>query len=101
MKRTTVVLSLLLAMGAMGCDDDDKPKVTSSDAAPVGAGNTGDGGASPDTGAEAAFVLTEWVHDLVTKHTNQSSDPDTVDDKQGRLQITEDPAAFDPILEQR
>ena len=104
MKRTAIlILSLALAVAA-GCDDkDDKPAVTSADA---GAGNSDGGGTVPPgsdggTTPELAFVLTEWVHDLVTKHTNQVSDPDTVDDKEGRLQITEDETAFDPILMQQ
>jgi hypothetical protein len=105
MKRTmTLLLSLVLA--AAGCDDgDDKPTVTTDAGTPAAdgggggsdTGNAGDGGTTP----ELPFVLTDWVHDLVTKHTNQISDPDTVDDKEGRLQITEDQAAFEPILMQQ
>jgi hypothetical protein len=90
------LLSVALAAAA-GCDDSDQPPAVTTDAgapAPDSGGGGSDGGPAP----ALPFVLTDWVHDLVTKHTNQVSAPDTVDDKEGRLQITEDQAAFDPIL---
>jgi hypothetical protein len=98
--RLTTMFLLSLALAAAGCDDsDDKPTVTTDAGTPVADGGAaGSDGGDGDATPALPFVLTDWVHDLVTKHTNQVSDPDTVDDKEGRLQITEDQAAFDPIL---
>jgi predicted component of type VI protein secretion system len=75
------------------CNDDDAPAVTpAADVAPT---VTADAGAAPDAGP-VAVPLTVWVNDLVTTFGPMSA-PDTVDDK--IIMDTEDPAAFDQILQ--
>jgi hypothetical protein len=103
-KRITreLVLGLALVLGATlaGCGDDDKgtPNVDAGGGSPDGGGTpTTDGGAGADTGP-AQLVFKDWVHDLVTTWHKDTTDPDTVDDKENRLVFTEDEAAFDDVL---
>ena len=97
--RTIRCVALAALIGTAACGDEDPPAVTPADAAVPGAdaGSTPevDGGAAPD-GGPVAVPLTVWVNDLVTNF-GPMSPPDTVDDKV--IMDTEDPAAFDPILQ--
>jgi hypothetical protein len=99
-----LALTLALTLGltlAGGCGDDDKGTPTVVDAgggSPDGGGTpTPDGGAGADTGP-AQLVFKDWVHDLVTTWHKDTTDPDTVNDKEGRLLFTEDETAFDDVL---
>lgn len=99
-----LALAAVLA-GAAGCDDDDdddssavtaKTDGGSPDGADAAASPGVDAGAPLDSGP-AALKLTDWVNDLVTNHTNATSAPDTVDDK--NIIDTTDPSAFDSLLQ--
>jgi hypothetical protein len=50
-------------------------------------------------GGPGVITLVGWVDDLVMAHTDETSAGDTVDDKVGVIMDTEDPAAFDPLLQ--
>jgi hypothetical protein len=107
-----LVLAAALAIAA-GCGDDDGDgsnvvtdggrdgavTPTADGGAPpdAGGGGTPDGGTATPDGGTAAIKLTDWVHDLVTNHTNAVSAPDTVEDK--NIIDTTDPAAFDSFLQ--
>jgi hypothetical protein len=96
-----IALTLALAStAALGCKDDDGPaKVTDAGtSAPDGGGTPApDGGATPD-GAPGQLVFKDWVHDLVTTWHKDTTDPDSVNDKETRLVFTEDETAFDDVL---
>jgi hypothetical protein len=77
-----------------GCDDDPKPAASLA-AADGGAADAGGLGGGVDA-ATPLVPITEWIHDLVTGYGPMSA-PDTVDDK--RLMDTEDPGAFDSLLQ--
>ena len=104
--RLGLALGLGLATGSLllaaGCNDEDKPAVAAADAGPdAGGGGLPDAtlpeadGGVPDA-TSAAIPLTTWVNDLVTNF-GPTSLPDTVDDK--NIMDTDDPAAFDPLLQ--
>jgi hypothetical protein len=81
---------------AIGCGGDKgKPAVTPDAGTPDGSSVKPDGGMSPDA-TTAAVKLFDWVDDLVTHHTNFTSPPDTVDDK--NILDTDNPNEFDTIL---
>jgi hypothetical protein len=83
---------------AAACGDEDAPTAKPADAAAsadAGSAPEADGGAAPD-GGPVAVPLTVWVNDLVTNF-GPMSPPDTVDDKV--IMDTDDPAAFDAILQ--
>jgi len=56
----------------------------------------GTGGAGGLGGVGGTLALVDWVTDLATNYTTDTSTPDTVDDK--NIVDTQDPAAFDPLL---
>jgi hypothetical protein len=92
--RTTIrCLALVGIILATACDDDKVPAV--SPITTPDAGGDVDGGLPPDAGP-VAVPLTVWVNDLV-QNFGPMSPPDTVDDKV--IMDTEDPAAFDSILQ--
>jgi hypothetical protein len=69
-----------------------------------GGGGGGLGGAAGQPtggGGLSGVTLIEWVDGLAENHTNATSAPDTVDDKAGVIMYTEDPAAFDPLLQKQ
>ena len=96
--RTLRCMALAAVMFAGACGDDDKPAVVQPDAGtPAGsdAGTPAADGGAPS--GPMAIPLTVWVNDLVTNY-GPMSPPDTVDDKV--IMDTEDPGAFDPLLQQ-
>jgi hypothetical protein len=88
---TGVALAVLLL--AAGCDDDPTPAAVTPDGGAADAAATDTGGVDSGT---PLVPITEWIHDLVTGFGPMSA-PDTVDDK--RLMDTEDPGAFDSLLQ--
>jgi hypothetical protein len=71
----------------------------------MGAGGAG-GSAGQDSGGAGAggaggVTLVGWVDDLAEQHTNATDPPDTVEDKVGVIIDTDDPAAFDPLLQKQ
>jgi hypothetical protein len=98
-----LVCALGLALGA--CADDES---TTAEATPVADGGTltppaptTDAGTAPPgpladgatPPASKPIPLIDWVDDLVDHHTNDTSSPDTVDDK--NIADNEDPTTFD------
>ena len=72
-----------------------------SSGSPGAAGAQGTGGAGGSAGGQgggAGVTLVGWVDDLAEVHTNATDAPDTVEDKVGVIIDTDDPAAFDPLL---
>src|SRR3954468_7633797 len=108
MRSLKCLLVAAVLVGA-GCSDD---KTTKPDAAvvnadgggtsPDGAGTTNpDGGANPDGGGVTpdggtAKTLVEFVTDQVKNRTNETSAPESIDDK--TLTDPSDPAAFDSLF---
>jgi ABC-type glycerol-3-phosphate transport system substrate-binding protein len=71
-------------------------------AAALGAGACGGGSGNSSSlgrmdGGGGAIPLVDWVTDLATNHNNDTSAPDTVDDK--NIADTDNPQAFDPLLQ--
>lgn len=99
-------LALMLSLGALACADDDSkdPVVTPAvdSAVPVPAPTADADAATPtapvsDTDAgtpvSMAIPLIDWVDDLVDHHSDDTSAPDTVHDK--NIADNEDPTTFD------
>lgn len=61
----------------------------------AGAGSSGSGGA----GGDGRIPLVDWVDDLAENHNGDTDQPDTVEDKLAIVIDTDDPAAFDPLLQ--
>jgi hypothetical protein len=97
-----LVCTLCLALGACSNDESTTPATTPVDGGapslPAPATDAGATAAVPPTdGAVApiskAIPLVDWVDDLVDHHTDDTSPPDTVDDK--NIADNEDPTTFD------
>lgn len=95
-------LTLFLSLGALACADDEstEPVVTPAVDSAVPAPTTDS--ATPitpvvDTDAgppvDKPIPLIDWVDDLVDHHTDDTSLPDTVHDK--NIADNEDPSTFD------
>ena len=94
MRMATIrCLALAGILFGTACKDDDA--VVTPITQPDAAGGDVDGGVPPDAGP-MAVPLTVWVNDLV-QNFGPMSPPDTVDDKV--IMDTDDPAAFDTILQ--
>ena len=52
-------------------------------------------------GGDGRVPLVNWVDDLAENHNVQTDPPDTVEDKVAIIIDTEDPAAFDPLLQRQ
>jgi len=50
---------------------------------------------------DGRVALVDWVDDLADNHNGDSDQPDTVEDKVAIIIDTEDPAAFDPLLQRQ
>jgi hypothetical protein len=97
--RSLRALALAAALaGAAGCGGGGGGQKPAADAGAGGAGGGGAGG-SPDGGGTGGVTLVGWVDDLVTAHSDETSASDTVEDKVGVIMDTDDPAAFDPLLQ--
>jgi hypothetical protein len=97
-------LALMLGATLAGCGDDKgkpAPMVDGGSGSPDGGGGPDGGTPATDGGSDtgpAQLVFKDWVHDLVTTWHKDTTDPDTVNDKEGRLVFTEDETAFDDVL---
>lgn len=97
-----LALGLSLSLGALACADDERtdsvvtPAIDSAvpapttdlgmPTAPVPATDAGPGVSKP-------IPLIDWVDDLLDHHTDETSVPDTVHDK--NISDNEDPSTFD------
>jgi len=93
MRRTLLLCTFALV--AFACTDDDEESVQPElpvDAAVPPAEPTPAPDAAPPVESKG-IPLIDWVDDLVDHHTDDSSPPDTVDDK--KIVDDEDPAKFD------
>lgn len=87
------------ALSAFGCSDDDAMNtlpepVVDAGAAPVDAAPEPPPADAMMTPVENKGVpLVDWIDDLLEHHTNESSEPDTVDDK--IILDDHNPATFD------
>ncbi len=89
--RRWLLCGVLLAV-ACGDDDSPTPVETPADAAvtPVADAAVSDSATPPVE--SKAIPLVDWVDDLVDHHTDDTSAPDTVDDK--NITDDEDPSHF-------
>jgi hypothetical protein len=100
-----LVLALVLSLGALACADDESKEplttpafdagVPTQPAATADSATTTTPVPEADAGAPIgkAIPLVDWVDDLVDHHTDDTSLPDTVHDK--NIADNEDPTTFD------
>jgi hypothetical protein len=88
-----LALAAALASALLGCGGGGGQRSTGGAG---GAGGTGGAG-----GQDGGVTLVGWVDDLAEQHTNATDPPDTVEDKVGVIIDTDDPAAFDPLLQKQ
>jgi hypothetical protein len=84
---------LVCTLALYACGDEDE--TTPEPEPPVDAGSPTPDAAPPvevDAGPAPGIPLIEWVDDLLDHHTNDTSAPDTVDDK--KIIDDEDPNKF-------
>ncbi|MEY4513907.1 MAG: hypothetical protein RLZZ450_6029 [Pseudomonadota bacterium] len=97
-------LAFVLSLGILACSDDEEkdpvatPVVDSGvPSVPTPTADSGPTTTVPETDAgttvSKAIPLIDWVDDLVDHHTDDTSPPDTVDDK--NIADNEDPTTFD------
>lgn len=89
----TLVFASALSLALAACGDDGEGQApTGPDA---GLGPSADASLpAPDGGVSSAPIpLIDWVDDLVDHHTDESSPPDTVHDK--NIMDTDDPNKFE------
>jgi hypothetical protein len=104
MKRIMLLVSLLLVPALVGCGGgEDKPTPALPDSgAPGMQPDMQPGSSTPDGGAGDArpsIPLTDWVHAMVKEGQDDGNGPaDTVADKVGIVEDTDDPAAFNEFV---
>jgi hypothetical protein len=107
--RSLKCLLVAAVLAGAGCSDDNTKATDAAVVSPDGGGTSPDGGGTnpdvggtnPDGGAVTpdggtARTLVEFVTDQVKNRTNETSTPESIEDK--ALTDTSDPAAFDSLF---
>jgi hypothetical protein len=101
--QTSPALKLAAVLGLLplACGDDSSKEPLSGAVPDASASHaSSDAGAPGSDGSVASAVaipLGVWVDDLVDRHSSDTSDPDTVDDK--KIIDDEDPLTFQKYFE--